>query len=119
MNLIEDELVSLDELQEKCAEFEDYVQSTDVAAMQSLSSFLYQDLTQADRVRSTLQNSDPGCLNLESCLDVALFYYGLMYLCRSTILGSQKKIRFLLSLRRPGCRKMDMLQHMVETTLQL
>ena len=31
----EDELVSLDELQEKVAEFEDYVQSTDVAAMQS------------------------------------------------------------------------------------
>lgn len=34
----EDELVSLDELQEKIAEFEDYVQSTDVAAMQSKSS---------------------------------------------------------------------------------
>jgi len=33
--VIEDELVSLDELQEKIAEFEDYVQSTDVAAMQS------------------------------------------------------------------------------------
>ena len=31
----EDELVSLEELQEKLAEFEDYVQSTDVAAMQS------------------------------------------------------------------------------------
>lgn len=34
--VIEDELVSLDELQEKVAEFEDYVQSTDVAAMQKL-----------------------------------------------------------------------------------
>ncbi|KAI0262777.1 hypothetical protein BC834DRAFT_890189 [Gloeopeniophorella convolvens] len=34
--VIEDELVSLDELQEKLAEFEDYVQSTDVAAMQKL-----------------------------------------------------------------------------------
>ncbi|KAF8609877.1 hypothetical protein BDV93DRAFT_517104 [Ceratobasidium sp. AG-I] len=34
--VIEDELVSLDELQEKIAEFEDYVQSTDVAAMQKL-----------------------------------------------------------------------------------
>lgn len=33
--VIEDELVSLDELQEKIAGFEDYVQSTDVAAMQS------------------------------------------------------------------------------------
>ena len=33
--VIEDELVSLDELQEKIAEFEDYVQSSDVAAMQS------------------------------------------------------------------------------------
>lgn len=32
---LEDELVSLDELQEKIQEFEDYVQSTDVAAMQS------------------------------------------------------------------------------------
>jgi elongation factor 1-beta len=31
----EDDLVSLDELQEKIQEFEDYVQSTDVAAMQS------------------------------------------------------------------------------------
>lgn len=34
----EDELVSLDELQEKLAGFEDYVQSTDVAAMQSVPS---------------------------------------------------------------------------------
>jgi hypothetical protein len=31
----EDEKVSLEELQEKIAEFEDYVQSSDVAAMQS------------------------------------------------------------------------------------
>jgi elongation factor 1-beta len=31
----EDELVSLEDLQEKVAEFEDYVQSSDVAAMQS------------------------------------------------------------------------------------
>ncbi|TFK48266.1 elongation factor 1 beta/delta chain [Heliocybe sulcata] len=34
--VVEDELVSTDELQEKIAEFEDYVQSTDVAAMQKL-----------------------------------------------------------------------------------
>lgn len=34
--VVEDELVSLEELQEKIAEFEDYVQSTDVAAMQKL-----------------------------------------------------------------------------------
>ncbi|KAG8858937.1 Translation elongation factor 1 beta [Tulasnella sp. 330] len=34
--VIEDELVSLDDLQEKIAEHEDYVQSTDVAAMQKL-----------------------------------------------------------------------------------
>ncbi|KDQ55951.1 hypothetical protein JAAARDRAFT_70812 [Jaapia argillacea MUCL 33604] len=34
--VVEDELVSLDELQEKIQEFEDYVQSTDVAAMQKL-----------------------------------------------------------------------------------
>lgn len=31
----EDEKVSLDELQEKIAEFEDHVQSTDITAMQS------------------------------------------------------------------------------------
>jgi elongation factor 1-beta len=36
--VIEDDLVSLDELQEKIAEFEDFVQSTDVAAMQSAST---------------------------------------------------------------------------------
>ena len=38
-SITEDELVSLDDLQEKIAEFEDYVQSTDVASMQSMSSF--------------------------------------------------------------------------------
>jgi elongation factor 1-beta len=38
--VIEDDLVSLDELQEKIQEIEEYVQSTDVAAMQSTSSFL-------------------------------------------------------------------------------
>jgi hypothetical protein len=36
--VIEDEKVSLDELQEKISEFEDYVQSSDVAAMQSMLS---------------------------------------------------------------------------------
>lgn len=36
--VIEDEKISLDELQEQIAEFEDYVQSTDVAAMQSTLS---------------------------------------------------------------------------------
>ncbi|MCO5566169.1 hypothetical protein L7F22_019845 [Adiantum nelumboides] len=34
--VVEDEKVSLDELQEEIAEFEDYVQSSDVAAMQKL-----------------------------------------------------------------------------------
>ncbi|POY70936.1 hypothetical protein BMF94_6114 [Rhodotorula taiwanensis] len=34
--VVEDELVSLDELQEEIAEFEDYVQSSDVAAMAKL-----------------------------------------------------------------------------------
>jgi elongation factor 1-beta len=34
--VIEDEKVSLDELQEQIDEFEDYVQSSDVAAMQKL-----------------------------------------------------------------------------------
>lgn len=37
---VEDELVSLDELQEQVAEFEDYVQSSDVVAMQSKLSFM-------------------------------------------------------------------------------
>lgn len=34
--VIEDEKVSLDDLQDKIAEFEDYVQSSDVVAMQKL-----------------------------------------------------------------------------------
>ncbi|CAD6891124.1 unnamed protein product [Tilletia controversa] len=34
--VIEDDKVSLEDLQDKCAEFEDYVQSTDIAAMQKL-----------------------------------------------------------------------------------
>ncbi|KAE8217463.1 hypothetical protein CF319_g8454 [Tilletia indica] len=34
--VIEDDKISLDDLQEKVAEFEDYVQSTDIAAMQKL-----------------------------------------------------------------------------------
>ncbi|GAA5999257.1 elongation factor 1-beta [Rhodotorula paludigena] len=34
--VVEDELVSLDELQDQIAEFDDYVQSSDVAAMQKL-----------------------------------------------------------------------------------
>jgi hypothetical protein len=38
---IEDELVSLDELQDKIAEFEDYIQSSDVAAMQSRRAIFY------------------------------------------------------------------------------
>ncbi|KDR78267.1 hypothetical protein GALMADRAFT_65413 [Galerina marginata CBS 339.88] len=38
--VVEDEKVSTDELQEKIAEFEDYVQSTDIAAMQSKCSWL-------------------------------------------------------------------------------
>jgi len=34
--VVEDDKVSTDELQEKIAEFEDYVQSTDIAAMSKL-----------------------------------------------------------------------------------
>ena len=34
--VVEDEKVSLDELQEQIAEFEDYVQSSDIAAMMKL-----------------------------------------------------------------------------------
>lgn len=34
--VVEDEKISLDELQQEIEEFEDYVQSTDVAAMQKL-----------------------------------------------------------------------------------
>ena len=40
---IEDEKVSLDELQEKLEEFEDYIMSTDVVAMQSKSPLSAQD----------------------------------------------------------------------------
>lgn len=39
--VIEDEKVSLDELQEKVAELDDYVQSSDVVAMQSESFWLH------------------------------------------------------------------------------
>lgn len=35
--MLEDELISLDDLQEEIERFEDYVQSTDIAAMQSES----------------------------------------------------------------------------------
>ncbi|KAJ3828703.1 elongation factor 1 beta/delta chain [Lentinula raphanica] len=41
--VIEDEKISTDELQEEIAEFEDYVQSTDIAAMQSLLSLSHCD----------------------------------------------------------------------------
>ncbi len=34
--VVEDDKVSLDELQDQIAEFEDYVQSSDIAAMQKL-----------------------------------------------------------------------------------
>lgn len=37
---VEDDKISLDELQEEIQEFEDYVQSTDVAAMQSESNLV-------------------------------------------------------------------------------
>ena len=50
----EDEKVSTDELQEKIAEFEDYVQSTDIAAMQSWASLWRLFFTLA---YSFLQNS--------------------------------------------------------------
>jgi len=39
MLLIEDDKVSMDELQDKVAELDDYVQSSDIAAMQSMYSF--------------------------------------------------------------------------------
>jgi hypothetical protein len=45
IRVTEDEKVSLDELQEKIAEIEDYVQSTDVAAMQS--TWIYVGFLQA------------------------------------------------------------------------
>ena len=45
----EDEKVSTDELQEKIAEFEDYVQSTDITAMQSKLSFSYFQCTRLFR----------------------------------------------------------------------
>ena len=57
----EDEKVSTDELQEKIAEFDDYVQSTDIAAMQSkiglLSSSPWSLTVSFRTLNSTL---DPG-----------------------------------------------------------
>lgn len=50
--VIEDELVSLDELQEKLAGFDDYVQSTDVAAMQSEFHLLVPALTKMLMLRN-------------------------------------------------------------------
>jgi len=61
MESTEDEKVSTDDLQEKIAEFEDYVQSSDIAAMQSTqltSVFSNALLIYADR---TLSPSDPMC----------------------------------------------------------
>lgn len=37
----EDELISLDDLQEEVQEFEDFVQSTDIAAMQSMCGLVF------------------------------------------------------------------------------
>ena len=47
-NFAEDELVSLDDLQEKVQEFEDFVQSTDIAAMQSMSIPVFSMSSRAD-----------------------------------------------------------------------
>ncbi|KAB5595709.1 Elongation factor 1-beta [Ceratobasidium theobromae] len=65
--VVEDELVSLDELQEKIQEFEDYVQSTDIAAMQSmhdkpitfnpLSKYPGSRIISANRPKATPQGS--------------------------------------------------------------
>lgn len=52
----EDELVSLDDLQEKIGEFDDYIQSTDVAAMQS-ASYVYPFLLLLTGVSRTLEGS--------------------------------------------------------------
>jgi len=57
----EDEKVSTDELQEKIAEFDDYVQSTDIAAMQSKIRLLSNSpwsLTVSFRTLNS--TSDPG-----------------------------------------------------------
>lgn len=70
----EDELVSLEELQEKLAEFEDYVQSTDVAAMQSRRAGFFfalrTDLISLHRAvscgrgRGTLGHVVDGCVGM-------------------------------------------------------
>lgn len=70
----EDELVSLEELQEKIAEFEDYVQSSDVAAMQSKRAVCFfalsTDLISFHRVVSrgyghgTLGHVVSGCVRM-------------------------------------------------------
>jgi translation elongation factor EF-1beta len=66
--VIEDDLVSLDELQEKIQEFEDYVQSTDVAAMQSTLCTLRRVHTQL-LTRFLHQSSDWW-----SCLVICLIW---------------------------------------------
>lgn len=58
----EDELVSLDELQEKIQELEDYIQSTDVAAMQSKSSIAWSSGT----VLTDLPEPPQNCNGQES-----------------------------------------------------
>jgi translation elongation factor EF-1beta len=53
--VIEDELVSVDELQDKIASFDDYVQSSDVAAMQSEFHSLLAALTRVLTRRNFLR----------------------------------------------------------------
>ena len=80
--VVEDELVSLDDLQERVAEFEDYVQSSDVAAMQSEFSSL------AKKTPCSLNCSQSS----ERCTYCTLSLLS-GRACRSYHLGVQKKSR--------------------------
>lgn len=94
---VEDELVSLDELQEQVAEFEDYVQSSDVAAMQSPCPswpFLRLMLTLCCRAL----NSKPRCILVGRALVCGSFYCNWsveQYIFSAVSLGLAKKSSLL------------------------
>ena len=60
--------MSLDELQEKLAEFEDYVQSSDVAAMQSRRASFFCGERGSDSFHRTI-NCESGCGTLGHVVD--------------------------------------------------
>lgn len=75
---LEDELVSLDDLQEKIAEFDDYVQSSDIAAMQSAPDVCPVFLRLTDVCRA-LETCAGGCMSSRtedgcSCIPIMMMH---------------------------------------------